>query len=50
VVNYVNPQWMDMGKWLVDLFTGQKAPTDMLKSIDTGRATLAKAASDPAWP
>jgi raffinose/stachyose/melibiose transport system substrate-binding protein len=23
-VNYVNPQWMDMGKWLVNMFTGQK--------------------------
>jgi raffinose/stachyose/melibiose transport system substrate-binding protein len=48
-VNYVNPQWMDMGKWLVNMFTGQKTAQDMLKNIDTGRATLAKAASDPAW-
>jgi raffinose/stachyose/melibiose transport system substrate-binding protein len=48
-VNYVNPQWMDMGKWLVNMFTGQKTAADMLKNIDTGRATLAKAASDPAW-
>lgn len=49
-VNYVNPQWMDMGKWLVNMFTGQKTAADMLKNIDTGRTTLAKAASDPAWP
>ena len=49
-VNYVNPQWMDMGKWLVNMFTGQKTAADMLKNIDAGRATLAKAASDPAWP
>ena len=49
-VTYVNPQWMDMGKWLVNMFTGQKTAADMLKNIDTGRTTLAKAASDPAWP
>jgi raffinose/stachyose/melibiose transport system substrate-binding protein len=49
-VNFVNPQWMDIGKWLVDLFTGQKTAPAMLKNIDTGRTTLAKAASDPAWP
>jgi raffinose/stachyose/melibiose transport system substrate-binding protein len=48
-VNYVNPQWMDMGKWMVNMFTGQKTAADMLKNIDTGRATLAKAAKDPAW-
>ena len=49
-VNYVNPQWMDIGKWLVDLFTGQKTAPALLKNIDAGRTTLAKAASDPAWP
>ena len=49
-VNYVNPQWIDMGKWMVNMFTGQKTAADMLKNIDTGRTTLAKAASDPAWP
>jgi raffinose/stachyose/melibiose transport system substrate-binding protein len=48
-VNYVNPQWMDMGKWMVNMFTGQKTAADMLKNIDAGRATLAKAAKDPAW-
>lgn len=48
-VNYVNPQWMDMGKWMVNMFTGQKTAADMLKNIDAGRATLAKAAGDPAW-
>jgi raffinose/stachyose/melibiose transport system substrate-binding protein len=48
-VNYVNPQWMDLGKWLVNMFTGQKTAADMLKNIDAGRATLAKAANDPAW-
>lgn len=48
-VNYVNPQWMDMGKWMVNMFTGQKTAADMLKNIDTGRSTLAKAAADPAW-
>jgi raffinose/stachyose/melibiose transport system substrate-binding protein len=48
-VNYVNPQWMDMGKWMVNMFTGQKSAADMLKNIDAGRAALAKAAKDAAW-
>ncbi len=48
-VAYVNPQWMDMGKWMVNMFTGQKTAADMLKSIDAGRTTLAKAAKDAAW-
>ena len=48
-VNYVNPQWMDMGKWMVNMFTGQKTAADMLKNIDTGRTALGKAAKDPAW-
>jgi raffinose/stachyose/melibiose transport system substrate-binding protein len=48
-VTYVNPQWMDMGKWLVSMFTGEKTSADMLKNIDAGRSSLAKAASDPAW-
>ena len=48
-VNYVNPQWMDIGKDLTAMFTGAMQPKDVLTSIDKRRADLAKAAKDPAW-
>ncbi len=49
-VNYVNPQWIDIGKDLVAMFNGTLAPPDALKNIDQRRADMAKAAKDPAWP
>ncbi|MGB8215106.1 MAG: extracellular solute-binding protein [Anaerolineales bacterium] len=49
-VNYVNPQWMDIGKDLVAMFTGAETPQQVLANIDTRRATEAKAANDPNWP
>lgn len=49
-VKYVNPQWMDMGKDMVAMFTGAMTPEDVLKSIDQRRADMAKTAKDPAWP
>ena len=49
-VNYVNPQWMDIGKDLVSMFTGSLAPADVLKNIDQRRADMAKTAKDTAWP
>jgi raffinose/stachyose/melibiose transport system substrate-binding protein len=48
-VNYVNPQWMDIGKDLTAMFVGSMEPKDVLQSIDKRRAELAKAAKDPAW-
>ncbi|MBA3872381.1 MAG: carbohydrate ABC transporter substrate-binding protein [Anaerolineae bacterium] len=48
-VNYVNPQWMDIGKDLTAMVTGAMEPKDVLASIDKRRADLAKAAKDPAW-
>jgi len=48
-VNYVNPQWMDIGKDLTAMFTGAMTPEDVLASIDSRRAELATAAQDPAW-
>jgi raffinose/stachyose/melibiose transport system substrate-binding protein len=48
-VNYVNPQWMDIGKDLTAMFTGAMQPGDVLSSIDDRRAELAQAAKDPAW-
>lgn len=48
-VTYVNPQWMDMGKDIVSMFTGAMTPEDVLKSIDQRRTDMATAAKDPAW-
>jgi raffinose/stachyose/melibiose transport system substrate-binding protein len=49
-VNYVNPQWMDIGKDMVAMFTGKETPAQVMKAIDTRRTQEAKAAKDPAWP
>ncbi|MCB9423429.1 MAG: carbohydrate ABC transporter substrate-binding protein [Ardenticatenaceae bacterium] len=49
VVNYVNPQWMDIGKDMVAMFTGTMDAEGALSSIDQRRADMATAASDPAW-
>lgn len=48
-VNYVNPQWMDIGKDMVGMFTETMTPEDVLNSIDQRRAEMAQTASDPAW-
>lgn len=48
-VNYVNPQWMDIGKDMVAMLSGVMEPIDVLKSIDERRAEMAKVAKDPNW-
>jgi raffinose/stachyose/melibiose transport system substrate-binding protein len=48
-VAYVNPQWMDIGKDMVSMFTGSMTPDDLLKSLDQRRNDLATTAKDPAW-
>ena len=48
-VTYVNPQWMDMGKDIVAVFTGAQTPQDFLANVDKRRAEGAKAAKDPYW-
>jgi raffinose/stachyose/melibiose transport system substrate-binding protein len=48
-VTYVNPQWMDMGKDIVAVFTGTATPEQFLANIDKRRAEGAKAAKDPNW-
>jgi raffinose/stachyose/melibiose transport system substrate-binding protein len=48
-VNYLNPQWMDMGQDLVAMFTGAATPEDVLKNIDQRRTDMATTASDPGW-
>ena len=49
-VNYVNPQWIDIGKDISAMFTGQESPHQALVNTDTRRTQEAKAAKDPAWP
>lgn len=48
-VNYVNPQWMDIGKDLVAMFTGSMTPEQVLQSLDQRRAEMAQTAGDAAW-
>ena len=48
-VNYVNPQWMDIGQDLTAMFTDAASPEDVLKNIDQRRTDMAEAAEDPAW-
>ena len=48
-VNYVNPQWMEIGKDMTAMFTGALTPEGVLQSIDKRRAELAKAVKDPGW-
>jgi raffinose/stachyose/melibiose transport system substrate-binding protein len=48
-VNYVNPQWMDMGQDIVAMLTGAETPLQVLETIDGRRADLAEAAGDPGW-
>ena len=48
-VKYVNPQWMEMGKDIVAVFTGTQTPQQFLANVDKRRAEVAKAAKDPNW-
>lgn len=48
-VNYVNPQWTEMGASLSAMFVGEMTPEEVLIEIDKLRAEQAKAASDEAW-
>ena len=49
IVNYLNPQWMDIGKDMTDMFVGGMSPEDVMASIDQRRSEMATAAGDPAW-
>jgi raffinose/stachyose/melibiose transport system substrate-binding protein len=48
-VNYVNPQWIDIGKDMTAMFTRQEAPHQVLTNTDMRRTQEAQAAHDPAW-
>jgi raffinose/stachyose/melibiose transport system substrate-binding protein len=48
-VNYVNPQWMDIGQDLTAMFTGAIEPSEVLVRIDERRAQQAQTAKDASW-
>ena len=48
-VNYVNPQWIDIGKDMTAMFTRQETPHQVLVNTDMRRTQEAQAAHDPAW-
>jgi raffinose/stachyose/melibiose transport system substrate-binding protein len=49
-VKYVNPQWIQIGKDMVAMFTRQETPHQVLLSTDTRRTQDAQAAHDSSWP
>jgi len=49
-VNYVNPQWSNIGTDMVAMFTGQETPLQALQNIDMRRTQEAQAAGDTHWP
>jgi raffinose/stachyose/melibiose transport system substrate-binding protein len=48
-VKYVNPQWIQIGKDMVAMFTRQETPLQVLKNTDMRRTQEAQAAHDQAW-
>jgi raffinose/stachyose/melibiose transport system substrate-binding protein len=48
-VKYVNPQWIQIGKDMVAMFTGQETPHQVLVNTDMRRTQEAQAAHDTAW-
>lgn len=48
-IKYLNPQWGELGQDIVSMFIGDMTSEDVLKQIDTRRATQAEAAGDEAW-
>jgi raffinose/stachyose/melibiose transport system substrate-binding protein len=47
--SYIDPQWMQIGKDLQDMFLGQLTPKQVLQNVDKRRAEQALAQKDPAW-
>ncbi|MBD5445600.1 MAG: carbohydrate ABC transporter substrate-binding protein [Lachnospiraceae bacterium] len=48
-VTYFNEQWGEISDDILKMCEGTMSPEDVLKQIDERRASLAKAANDPAW-
>lgn len=48
-VNYIDSQWMDVGKDLEGMYTGALTPEEVLKTIMERRTEQAKLQKDPGW-
>lgn len=48
-VNYIDSQWMDVGKDLEAMYTGAMTPEDVLNSIMERRTEQAELQKDPGW-
>ena len=48
-VNYIDSQWMDVGKDLESMYTGAMTPEDVLDSIMKRRTEQATLQKDPGW-
>ena len=48
-VNYIDSQWMDVGKDLEAMYTGASTPEEVLKTIMDRRIEQAKLQKDPGW-
>ena len=48
-IKYLNPQWTELGQDIVSMFIGDMTSEEVLKQIDSRRATQAGAAGDEAW-
>lgn len=48
-VNYVDSQWMDIGKDLEGMYTNVLTPKEIVEIIDNRRAEQAELQKDPAW-
>ena len=48
-VNYIDSQWMDVGKDLESMYTGASTPEDVLATIMKRRNEQAQLQKDPAW-
>lgn len=48
-VNYIDSQWMEVGKDLESMYTGAMTPEEVLKTIMERRIEQAKLQKDPGW-
>jgi len=48
-VNYLNPQWMEVGADIAAMFMGEMEAEEVIANMDMRRADQAKAAGDANW-
>ena len=49
VVNYLNPQWTDIGSDIASMWMGDLSPDQVVENMDQRRADQAEAAKDENW-